>query len=68
VNEPGRTEWEGFRTATMAAIAGGMHLMTSLFVMMTSLVIVPSFSLLLNLMKITELMKFIAPSSVSLSH
>ncbi len=23
VNEPGRTEWEGFRTATMAAAAGG---------------------------------------------
>lgn len=24
VNEPGRTEWEGFRTATMAAAAGGV--------------------------------------------
>lgn len=24
VNEPGRTEWEGFRTATRAAAAGGM--------------------------------------------
>lgn len=23
VNEPGRTEWEGFRTATRAAAAGG---------------------------------------------
>ncbi len=24
VNEPGRTEWEGFRTATRAAAAGGI--------------------------------------------
>ncbi|MGH9971780.1 MAG: amidohydrolase family protein, partial [Pyrinomonadaceae bacterium] len=24
VNEPGRTEWEGFRTATRAAAAGGV--------------------------------------------
>lgn len=24
VNEPGRTEWEGFRTATAAAVAGGV--------------------------------------------
>src|ERR1041384_559771 len=24
VNEPGRTEWEGFETATRAAIAGGI--------------------------------------------
>jgi len=24
VNEPGRTEWEGFRTATQAAAAGGV--------------------------------------------
>ena len=24
VNEPGRTEWEGFETATRAAAAGGM--------------------------------------------
>src|SRR3712207_7462091 len=24
VNEPGRTEWEGFATATRAAIAGGI--------------------------------------------
>jgi allantoinase len=24
INEPGRTEWEGFRTATMAAAAGGI--------------------------------------------
>ena len=24
VNEPGRTEWEGFRTATAAAAAGGV--------------------------------------------
>lgn len=24
INEPGRTEWEGFRTATMAAAAGGV--------------------------------------------
>ena len=23
INEPGRTEWEGFRTATLAAAAGG---------------------------------------------
>lgn len=24
VNEPGRTAWEGFRTATSAAVAGGI--------------------------------------------
>lgn len=24
INEPGRTEWEGFNTATRAAIAGGI--------------------------------------------
>jgi Dihydroorotase and related cyclic amidohydrolases len=24
INEPGRTEWEGFETATRAAIAGGI--------------------------------------------
>src|SRR5947207_7917870 len=24
INEPGRTEWEGFETATMAAVAGGV--------------------------------------------
>src|SRR6478609_3222181 len=24
INEPGRTEWEGFETATKAAIAGGL--------------------------------------------
>src|SRR4051812_6654945 len=24
VNEPGRTDWEGFRTATLAAAAGGV--------------------------------------------
>src|SRR5438270_8655148 len=24
INEPGRTEWEGFRSATMAAAAGGV--------------------------------------------
>src|SRR5678810_853923 len=24
INEPGRTEWEGFETATKAAIAGGI--------------------------------------------
>src|SRR6187200_2337055 len=24
VNEPGRTEWEGFETATRAAVAGGV--------------------------------------------
>ena len=24
INEPGRTEWEGFDTATMAAMAGGV--------------------------------------------
>src|SRR5260370_2459786 len=26
INEPGRTEWEGFRTATRAAAAGGRNL------------------------------------------
>lgn len=24
VNEPGRTDWEGYRTATLAAAAGGI--------------------------------------------
>ena len=24
INEPGRTEWEGFKTATQAAAAGGV--------------------------------------------
>lgn len=24
INEPGRTQWEGFRTATKAAAAGGI--------------------------------------------
>ena len=24
INEPGRTEWEGFRTATQAALSGGI--------------------------------------------
>ncbi len=28
INEPGRTEWEGFDTATKAAIAGGVTLGT----------------------------------------
>src|SRR5947209_17842288 len=27
INEPGRTEWEGFRTATRAAAAGGYTLL-----------------------------------------
>ena len=26
INEPGRTEWEGFNTATKAALAGGLQL------------------------------------------
>src|ERR1700719_4070245 len=30
VNEPGRTEWEGFRTATRAAAAGGYTLLVDM--------------------------------------
>src|SRR6202030_868264 len=30
INEPGRTEWEGFRTATRAAAAGGYTLLVDM--------------------------------------
>src|SRR5437667_2963529 len=30
INEPGRTEWEGFRTATRAAAAGGCTLLVDM--------------------------------------
>src|SRR5439155_6534414 len=30
INEPGRTEWEGFNTATKAAIAGGITLLVDM--------------------------------------
>ena len=30
INEPGRTEWEGFRTATRAAAAGGYTLLADM--------------------------------------
>src|SRR2546429_3986166 len=30
INEPGRTEWEGFRTATRAAAAGGYTLLVEM--------------------------------------
>src|SRR5258706_7118621 len=30
INEPGRTEWEGFRTATRAAAAGGSTLLVDM--------------------------------------
>src|SRR3982074_1060579 len=30
INEPGRTEWEGFRTATRAAVAGGYSLLVGM--------------------------------------
>ena len=30
INEPGRTEWEGFDTATRAAVAGGMTMLVDM--------------------------------------
>ena len=30
INEPGRTEWEGFRTATRAAAAGGYTMLVDM--------------------------------------